>query len=81
MEIKDVFSANPKSVWEYLSENGQGLYIAAYQRKYKFVFGFLLNKINTDPVYFTNRINFKLTHQGNVGAQSGLFVDGDNFWL
>jgi len=34
MEIKDVFSAQPKSVWEYLCENGQGLYIPAYQRQY-----------------------------------------------
>lgn len=34
MEVKDVFSANPKSVWEYLCENGQGLYIPAYQRQY-----------------------------------------------
>ena len=34
MDIKDVFSAQPKSVWEYLCENGQGLYIPAYQRHY-----------------------------------------------
>jgi uncharacterized protein with ParB-like and HNH nuclease domain len=34
MQIDDVFSANPKSVWEYLCENGQGLYIPAYQRPY-----------------------------------------------
>lgn len=34
MDIKDVFSAHPKSVWEYLCENGQGLYIPAYQRHY-----------------------------------------------
>lgn len=34
MEIKDVFSAQPKSVWEYLCENGQGLYVPAYQRQY-----------------------------------------------
>ncbi|MCX7109898.1 MAG: DUF262 domain-containing HNH endonuclease family protein [Proteobacteria bacterium] len=34
MEIKDVFGAQPKSVWEYLCENGQGLYIPAYQRQY-----------------------------------------------
>jgi uncharacterized protein with ParB-like and HNH nuclease domain len=34
MEVKDVFSASPKSVWEFLCENGQGLYIPAYQRQY-----------------------------------------------
>lgn len=34
MEIKDVFGAQPKSVWEYLCENGQGLYVPAYQRQY-----------------------------------------------
>lgn len=34
MEIKDVFSAQARSVWEYLCENGQGLYIPAYQRQY-----------------------------------------------
>jgi hypothetical protein len=34
MEIKDVFGAQPRSVWEYLCENGQGLYIPAYQRQY-----------------------------------------------
>ncbi|HFO5872451.1 TPA: hypothetical protein ACHKDG_003510, partial [Escherichia coli] len=34
MEIKDVFGAQPKSVWEYICENGQGLYVPAYQRQY-----------------------------------------------
>lgn len=34
MQISDVFSAHPKSVWEYLCENGQGLYVPAYQRQY-----------------------------------------------
>ncbi|MDD5391704.1 MAG: DUF262 domain-containing HNH endonuclease family protein [Thiothrix sp.] len=34
MDIKDVFSAQPKSVWEYLCEPGLGLYIPAYQRHY-----------------------------------------------
>lgn len=34
MEIKDVFGAQPKSVWEFLCENGQGLYVPAYQRQY-----------------------------------------------
>ena len=34
MEIKDVFGAQPKSVWEFLCENGQGLYIPSYQRQY-----------------------------------------------
>lgn len=34
MEIRDVFSAQPKSIWEYLCENGQGLYVPAYQRPY-----------------------------------------------
>lgn len=34
MQISDVFGAHPKSVWEYLCENGQGLYVPAYQRPY-----------------------------------------------
>jgi len=34
MQISDVFGAHPKSVWEYLCENGQGLYVPAYQRQY-----------------------------------------------
>jgi hypothetical protein len=34
MQISDVFGALPKSVWEYLCENGQGLYVPAYQRQY-----------------------------------------------
>ncbi|MGZ0897702.1 DUF262 domain-containing protein [Pseudomonas putida] len=34
MQISDVFGAQPKSVWEYLCENGQGLYVPAYQRQY-----------------------------------------------
>ncbi len=34
MEIKDVFGAYPKSVWEFMCENGQGFYIPAYQRHY-----------------------------------------------
>lgn len=34
MEIKDVFGAYPKSVWEFMCENGQGFYIPAYQRQY-----------------------------------------------
>lgn len=34
MQVSDVFSAQPKSVWEYLCEKGQGLYIPAYQRQY-----------------------------------------------
>lgn len=34
MEIKDVFGAQPKSVWEFLCENGQGFYVPAYQRQY-----------------------------------------------
>lgn len=31
MQIEDVFGAVPKSVWQYLCENGQGLYVPAYQ--------------------------------------------------
>ena len=34
MQISDVFGAHPRSVWEYLCENGQGLYVPAYQRQY-----------------------------------------------
>jgi uncharacterized protein with ParB-like and HNH nuclease domain len=34
LEIKDVFGAYPKSVWEFMCENGQGFYIPAYQRHY-----------------------------------------------
>jgi len=34
MQIEDVFGAVPKSVWQYLCENGQGLYVPAYQRQY-----------------------------------------------
>jgi hypothetical protein len=34
MEVKDVFGAMPKSLWEFLCENGQGLYVPAYQRHY-----------------------------------------------
>jgi hypothetical protein len=34
MQIEDVFGALPKSVLQYLCENGQGLYIPAYQRQY-----------------------------------------------
>jgi uncharacterized protein with ParB-like and HNH nuclease domain len=34
MEIKDIFGAQPKSVWEFMCENGQGFYIPAYQRHY-----------------------------------------------
>ncbi|MEW6647425.1 MAG: DUF262 domain-containing protein [Pseudomonadota bacterium] len=34
MQINDVFGAQPKSIWEYLCENGQGLYVPAYQRQY-----------------------------------------------
>jgi uncharacterized protein with ParB-like and HNH nuclease domain len=34
MEIKDIFGAQPKSVWEFMSENGQGFYIPSYQRHY-----------------------------------------------
>jgi hypothetical protein len=34
MQIEDVFGAVPKSVLQYLCENGQGLYVPAYQRQY-----------------------------------------------
>lgn len=34
MQIEDVFGAFPKSVLQYLCENGQGLYVPAYQRQY-----------------------------------------------
>lgn len=34
MQIEDVFGALPKSVLQYLCENGQGLYVPAYQRQY-----------------------------------------------
>lgn len=34
MQIEDVFSARSKSVFQYLCENGQGLYVPAYQRQY-----------------------------------------------
>ncbi len=34
MDIKDVFGAQPRNVWEFLCENGQGLYIPPYQRQY-----------------------------------------------
>jgi len=34
VQIEDVFGARSKSVFQYLCENGQGLYIPAYQRQY-----------------------------------------------
>lgn len=34
MEIKDVFGAYPKSVWEFMCDRGQGCYVPAYQRHY-----------------------------------------------
>lgn len=34
MQIEDIFGAVPKSVLQYLCENGQGLYVPAYQRQY-----------------------------------------------
>lgn len=34
MQIEDVFGARSKSVFQYLCENGQGLYVPAYQRQY-----------------------------------------------
>lgn len=34
MEVKDVFGAQPESVFKFLCQNGQGLYIPAYQRDY-----------------------------------------------
>ncbi|GDJ29008.1 hypothetical protein BvCmsKSP009_00705 [Escherichia coli] len=49
MEIKDVFGAQPKSVWEYICENGQGLYVPAYQRQYSW------DKPVLDPRYSDSR--------------------------
>lgn len=34
MQIEDVFGARSKSVFQYLCESGQGLYVPAYQRQY-----------------------------------------------
>lgn len=34
MDIKSVFDASSKSVWQFLCENGQGLYVPPYQRQY-----------------------------------------------
>ena len=34
MDIKSVFDADSKSVWQFLCENGQGLYVPPYQRQY-----------------------------------------------
>lgn len=34
MEIEEVFGAKPLSVFAFLCENGQGLYVPAYQRQY-----------------------------------------------
>lgn len=34
LDIRDTFSSSLKSIWEFLCENGQGLYIPVYQRQY-----------------------------------------------
>jgi len=34
LQVKDVFDADPKSTFELLCTNGQGLYVPAYQREY-----------------------------------------------
>jgi len=34
MEINEVFSAKPESIWQFLCTNGQGLYIPSYQRQF-----------------------------------------------
>ena len=68
MDIKSVFDASSKSVWQFLCENGQGLYVPPYQRQYswsaqniKRLFedisnGLLLLVSNSDSVTFLGSI-------------------------
>lgn len=64
LEIKDIFSAESKSISQFLGERGQGLYIPSYQRPY--TWGKQeLTKLITDTIH-----GFKLFSESNSESEA-----------
>ena len=63
-EIKDIFNAESKSIFQFLATNGQGLYIPAYQRPYSWGDS-QLSKLFSDAVH-----GFKTLTQKDSSVES-----------